>query len=61
MVVVLPAPFGPRKATTSPGPDVQVEAVDRLDVSEGLPQAGGFNSRGRGAGCAHHRVDHEVF
>ncbi len=30
-VVDLPAPFGPRKATSSPLADLQVEAADRLD------------------------------
>ena len=30
-LVDLPAPFGPRKATSSPSSDIEVEAADRLD------------------------------
>ena len=28
MVVVLPAPFGPRKANSSPGRDIEADVVD---------------------------------
>ena len=38
MVVVLPAPFGPRKAKTSPALDLEVDAPDRLEVAVGLVQ-----------------------
>ncbi len=31
MVVVLPAPFGPRKANSSPGVDVEADVVDGRD------------------------------
>ena len=39
MVVVLPAPFGPRYPTTSPWRDLEVEMVERHDVAEALGQA----------------------
>ena len=38
MVVVLPAPFGPRRATIS-APDVEVDAVHRLERPVGLDEA----------------------
>ena len=40
MVVVLPAPLGPRKANTSPVCDLEVEPPDRLEVAVRLVQAG---------------------
>ena len=45
IVVVLPAPFGPRKATTSPGLDPQVEPVDGGHRAEALPQAAQLDGR----------------
>ena len=36
IVVVLPAPFGPGKATISPGLIVQLEALEGLDCAEAL-------------------------
>ena len=39
MVVVLPAPLGPRRAKTSPRCDLEVEAVEDDLASEGLAQA----------------------
>jgi hypothetical protein len=38
MSVVLPAPFGPRIAVTSPGADVQVECIEHLEPAESLVQ-----------------------
>ena len=43
MVVVLPAPFGPRNAKISPACDVERHAVDGLDVAEGLDQVMNMN------------------
>ena len=36
MVVVLPAPLGPRKATISPGWMLEVDAADGVDLAEVL-------------------------
>ena len=38
IVVVLPAPFGPRNAKISPARHVERDAVDGLDLAEGLDQ-----------------------
>ena len=38
IVVVLPAPLGPRKPNTSPARDLEVDAAHRLDLAEGLLQ-----------------------
>ena len=38
IVVVLPAPLGPRKPKTSPGSTVNDDAADGLDVAEGLDE-----------------------
>ena len=57
MVVVLPAPFGPRKATISPWRELEVDAPDGLDapkvlVTPGQPDGGHRTSRGGGWGRA---------
>ena len=39
IVVVLPAPFGPSRAKTSPRGDLEIEAVEDDLASEGLAQA----------------------
>jgi hypothetical protein len=38
MVVVLPAPFGPRKPVTRPGRTVKAQIVDRGDRAEALAE-----------------------
>ena len=38
MSVVLPAPLGPISACTSPGGDVEVDAVDRDHAAEALTE-----------------------
>ena len=38
-VVVLPAPFGPSSATTSPAPDRERDAVDHRPIAVALDQA----------------------
>ncbi len=38
-VVVLPAPFGPRSATTSPRPTVQIQVADDGDAAVAGVQA----------------------
>ena len=38
MVVVLPEPFGPRNPCTSPGPHLEVEAVEGHERAEGLAE-----------------------
>ena len=40
--VVLPAPFGPRMATGSPGGRVRLELREGLDLSEALREAVGL-------------------
>ena len=52
MVVVLPAPLGPRKATISPCSIVQVDAADGLDGAEDLGEAGEADRGHRRARCA---------
>ena len=39
--VVLPAPLGPSSPNTVPGLDLEVEAVERDDVAERVPDAVG--------------------
>ena len=46
MVVDLPAPFGPSRATVSPGDDVEVDAGDGPDRAVGLGEAAEAQSRG---------------
>ena len=48
--VVLPAPLGPSRASSSPRRSGQVDAVERLDGAVGLAHAGGADRRRRGAG-----------
>ena len=43
MSVVLPAPFGPRTASTLPGRDREVQPGERLDVAEVLREALGLD------------------
>ena len=40
--VVLPAPFGPIRAWTSPGAEVEVDGVDGGEAAEAAGQAAGF-------------------
>ena len=43
--VVLPAPLGPSSATTSPGADVQVDAVQHADLAVAGREAGDVQQR----------------
>ena len=47
-VVVLPAPLGPSRASTSPSRDVEVDAVEHGEVAVGLAQSSGDDD-----GCTH--------
>ena len=46
IVLVLPAPLGPRKPNDSPGRDLEVDAVDGREVAEPLGQRAGMEHRG---------------
>ena len=55
MVLVLPAPFGPRKPKASPGAHVEVDAVDGGEaVRVALRQAAGMDEGGLAAHGARH-------
>ena len=55
-VVVLPAPFGPSSPKISPRRDVEVDAVDGLDVAVALGQAADADDRFGRDGGAHRRM-----
>ncbi len=50
MVVVLPAPFGPRKPNASPSVDGEVEVDDAAMGAVGLGQPIKLDGRGHGGG-----------
>ena len=52
IVLVLPAPFGPRKPNASAGAHVEVDGVDRGEVVEALRQIAGVDKDLFGRGHA---------
>ena len=53
MVVDLPAPFGPRKAKTSPRRHREADVADGLDILVALGEVDGLHRRVVFAGCRH--------
>ena len=48
MMVLLPAPFSPSSACTSPAPQIEIDAVQHFDAAEALAHPAGTHHHVRG-------------